>query len=242
MLILSIDSSATAASAALTEDSKLLGEFFTNTDFTHSRTLAPMIDNLLTVCGKTTDDIGLVAVSNGPGSFTGVRIGVSVAKGIAFADDLPCVAVSTLESMAYNLTLTDCIVCAVMDARRNQVYNAMFRIRFGEVERLCEDRAISIAELKEEIKEKYLGERVILVGDGAAITMREVMDLPKSVEIAPEVLRFQRASSVAAAALTKLRAGENPVNSAELLPSYLRLSQAERERKEKESSQVDIPL
>lgn len=243
MLILSIDSSATAASAALLEDSKLLGEFFTNTDFTHSRTLAPMIENLLTVCGKTTADISLVAVSNGPGSFTGVRIGVSVAKGIAFADDLPCFAVSTLEAMAYNLTLTDCIVCAVMDARRNQVYNAMFRIQYGEVQRLCEDRAISIAELKEEIKEKYLGERVILVGDGSAITMREVMDLPKSVEMAPESLRFQRASSVATAALTKLKSGENPVNSAELLPSYLRLSQAERERKEKQSvSQVDIPL
>ncbi len=236
MLILSIDSSATAASAALSEDSKLIGEFFTNTDFTHSRTLAPMIENLFTVCGKTPSDVDLIAVSNGPGSFTGVRIGVSVAKGIAFADDLPCMEVSTLESMAYNLTLTDCIVCAVMDARRNQVYNAMFRIRFGEVERLCEDRAIAITDLKEEIRDKYLGERVILVGDGSTITMREVMDLPKSVEMAPQNLLFQRASSVALAAFSKLSNGEKPKNSAELLPSYLRLSQAERERKEKEAS------
>lgn len=236
MLILSIDSSASAASAALMEDSKLLGEFFTNTDFTHSRTLAPMIENLLSVCGKTTGDVDLISVSNGPGSFTGVRIGVSVAKGIAFADDLPCIAVSTLESMAYNLILTDCIVCAVMDARRNQVYNAMFRIRFGEVERLCEDRAIAISDLKEEIREKYLGERVILVGDGSTVTMREVMDLPKSVEMAPSTLLFQRASSVALAAVSKLSAGEKPVTSAELLPSYLRLSQAERERQEKESA------
>lgn len=236
MIILSIDSSATAASAALMEDSKLLGEFFTNTDFTHSRTLAPMIEDLLSVCGKTTADINMIAVTAGPGSFTGVRIGVSVAKGIAFADDLPCIAVSTLEAMAYNLTLTDCIVCAVMDARRSQVYNAMFRIRFGEVERLCEDRAIAIADLKEEIRNTYLTERVILVGDGSTVAMRELMDLPKSVEMAPEALRFQRASSVAAAAMTKLSVGEKPINSAELLPSYLRLSQAERERKEKESA------
>ena len=238
MIILSIDSSATAASAALTEDNKLIGEFFTNTDFTHSRTLAPMIENLLTVSGKTVSDIGVIAVTNGPGSFTGVRIGVSVAKGIAFSDDLPCIPISTLEAMAYNLILTDCIVCAVMDARRSQVYNAMFRIRFGEVERLCDDRAIAIADLKEEIREKYLGERIILVGDGSTITMREVMDLPKSIEMAPEPLRFQRASSVAVAANAKLSAGEKTLNSAELLPSYLRLSQAERERKEKELNQA----
>lgn len=235
MIILSIDSSATAASVALTEDSKLIGEFFTNTDFTHSRTLAPMIENLLTVTGKEVKDVDMIAVTNGPGSFTGVRIGVSVAKGIAFADDLPCFGISTLEAMAYNLTMTDCIVCAVMDARRSQVYNAMFRIRFGEVERLCDDRAIAIEELKAEINEKYNGERVILVGDGSTITMREVMDLPMSVEMAEEPLRFQRASSVAAAAMTRIKAEEKPLTAAELLPSYLRLSQAERERKEKES-------
>ncbi len=235
MLILSIDSSATAASVALFEDSKLVGEFFVNTDFTHSRTLVPMIDNLLSVTGKTVSDIELVAVSNGPGSFTGVRIGVSVAKGIAFPDDLPCMAVSTLESMAYNLVLTDCIVCAVMDARRNQVYNAMFSIEYGEVHRLCDDRAISLEELKKEIAEQYEGKRVILVGDGSTVSMRELMDLQRSVEMAPESLRFQRASSVASAALSRIQAGEKPKNSAELLPSYLRLSQAERERQEKQA-------
>ncbi len=236
MLILSIDSSATAASVALFEDSKLVGEFFVNTDFTHSRTLVPMIDNLLSVTGKTVSDIELVAVSNGPGSFTGVRIGVSVAKGIAFPDDLPCMAVSTLESMAYNLVLTDCIVCAVMDARRNQVYNAMFSIEYGEVHRLCDDRAISLEDLKKEIAEQYEGKRVILVGDGSTVAMRELMDLQRSVEMAPESLRFQRASSVALAAQSRLNAGEKPQKSAELLPSYLRLSQAERERQEKQTA------
>lgn len=237
MLILSIDSSATAASVALTEDSKLTGEFFVNTDFTHSRTLVPMIDNLLNVTGKSVSDIDMVAVSNGPGSFTGVRIGVSVAKGIAFPDDLPCMAVSTLEAMAYNLVLTDCVVCAVMDARRNQVYNAMFSIEYGEVHRLCEDRAISLEELKAEIAEKYTDKRVILVGDGSTVAMRQLMDLPKSVEMAPEALRFQRASSVALCAQSRISRGEAPKKSAELLPSYLRLSQAERERQEKQSAE-----
>lgn len=237
MLILSIDSSAAAASVALFEDAKLVGEFFVNTDFTHSRTLVPMIDNLLNVTGKTASDIELVAVSNGPGSFTGVRIGVSVAKGIAFPDDLPCMAVSTLESMAYNLVLTDCVVCAVMDARRNQVYNAMFSIEYGEVHRLCDDRAISLEELKKEIAEQYEGKRVILVGDGCTVAMRELMDLQRSVEMAPEALRFQRASSVALAAQARIKAGEKPSKSAELLPSYLRLSQAERERQEKQTAE-----
>ncbi|MGN0453515.1 MAG: tRNA (adenosine(37)-N6)-threonylcarbamoyltransferase complex dimerization subunit type 1 TsaB [Ruminococcus sp.] len=239
MLILSMDSSATAASAALTEDSKILGEFYVNTEFTHSRTLAPMIDNLLETTGKTVSDIDLVAVSSGPGSFTGVRIGVSVAKGIAFADDLDCISVSTLESMAYNLILTDCVVCAVMDARRNQVYNAMFRIKYGEVIRLCEDRAISLEELKAEVGEKYKGERIILVGDGSKLTMRELMSLDAPIEPAPDLLLFQRASSVALCAKAHLDAGDKPKKAAELLPSYLRLSQAERERKEKESASAD---
>lgn len=234
MLILSIDTSATAASVALTEDTKLLGEFFINTDFTHSRTLLPMINNLLQVVGKSTSDVELLAVSTGPGSFTGVRIGVATVKGIAFGDDLPCMGVSTLESMAYNLILTDCVVCAAMDARRDQVYNAMFRIKYGEVERLCEDRAISLADLKSEISDKYNGEHIILVGDGAKLTMRELMDLKTSfIELAPEPLLYQRASSVAQCAKHKIKNGEEPKKSAELLPSYLRLSQAERERQEK---------
>lgn len=235
MLILSLDSSAKAASVALMEDSKLLGEFFIDTDFTHSRTLGPMVQNLFAVTGKTIDDVELIAVSNGPGSFTGVRIGVAMAKGLAFPKDLPCVPVSTLESMAYNLTLTDCVVCAVMDARRDQVYNAMFSTKYGEVERLCEDRAISIDALKSEIEEKYTSERVILVGDGAQITMRAFMDMNTPVEVAPKNLLMQRASSVALAAKAKLDRGEIPLKASALLPSYLRLSQAERERKEKEN-------
>jgi len=237
MLILSIDSSATAASVALTEEGKLVGEFFVNTSFTHSVTLVPMIENLLSVTGKSVADIGMIAVSNGPGSFTGVRIGVSVAKGIAFPEDIPCMAVSTLESMAYNLISADCIVCAVMDARRNQVYNAMFKVENGKVQRLCDDRAVAIADLKEEIISKYSDRRVILVGDGTDVTLREFGEdsALQNVESAPDTLRFQTASSVAISASVRLAEGEEPVNSSDLLPSYLRLSQAERERQEKQA-------
>ncbi len=234
MLILSIDSSATAASVALVDDSKLVGEFFINTELTHSRTLMPMISNLLLVVGKTVSDIELIAISTGPGSFTGVRIGVATAKGLAFADDIPCIGISTLESMAYNLNLTDCIVCAAMDARRDQVYNAMFRIKYGNIERLCEDRAISLADLKQDISENYSKEHIILVGDGSRLAMRELMDLKTYIELAPDSLLYQRASSVAYCAKAKIALGQKPVKCDKLLPSYLRLSQAERERAEKD--------
>ncbi len=233
MYILSIDSSATAASVALCEDNRIVGEYFVNTDFTHSRTLVPMVESLLTVTGKSISHVDMIAVNNGPGSFTGVRIGVSVAKGLAFPAEIPCMSVSTLESMAYNLTVTDAVVCAAMDARRNQVYNALFCIKEGKVQRLCDDRAISIEDLKNEISATYSTERVILVGDGAHLVMQEFADTDYSVELAPEALRYQRASSVAAAAFDRILRGEEPQNSAHLLPSYLRLSQAERERKEK---------
>ncbi len=237
MLTLSLDSSAKAASVALHDDNKLLGEFFIDTDFTHSRTLAPMIEQLLLVTGKTTEDIDLIAVSNGPGSFTGVRIGVALAKGIAFVKDISCFAVSTLESMAYNLRNTDCVVCGVMDARRNQVYNALFKVSDGDVHRICDDRAISLEELKSEIADNYSDARVILVGDGAAITMDAFGELSDFVEIAPYNIRMQRASSVGQCAICNISKGASPIKASELLPSYLRLSQAERERKERENNE-----
>ncbi len=236
MLILTVDSSATAASVALCDDSKLIGEFFINTELTHSATLVPMINSLLSVCAKSVEDIELVAVTSGPGSFTGVRIGVSAVKGLAFEKDIPCMSVSTLESMAYNLTFADCIVCAVMDARRNQVYNALFEVSSSRVVRLCDDRAISIEELKSELLTKYKDKRIVLVGDGADVTVSQFADVPDVADVAPENLLMQRASAVALAVKDKLSKGEKPIKSAELLPSYLRLSQAERERKERENN------
>lgn len=234
MKILAFDSTATAASVAICDDGKVVTEFFVNAGLTHSRTLVPMLDAALKNTDSSLADVDAIAISNGPGSFTGVRIGVAVAKGIAFAENLSCIEVSTLESMAYNLTLTDCLVCAAMDARCAQVYNAIFEIKYGEVQRLTDDRAISIADLKAELTEKYTDKRIILVGDGAELCFKELIDTSLSVELAPESLRFQRASSVAAAAFDKLNKGEKPKTAGELLPSYLRLSQAERELKKKE--------
>lgn len=236
MLILTVDSSATAASVALSDDSKLIGEFFINTELTHSATLVPMINSLLSVCAKSIDDIEMIAVTSGPGSFTGVRIGVSAVKGIAFERDIPCMSISTLESMAYNLLSCDCVVCAVMDARRNQVYNALFEVSSGNVTRLCDDRAIAVEELKSELIDKYKDKKIVLVGDGADVTRTIFADALDLADVAPENLLMQRASSVALAAKDKLSKGEKPVKSAELLPSYLRLSQAERERKERENN------
>ena len=169
MKILAFDSTATAASVAICDDGKVMAEFIVNAGLTHSRTLVPMLDAALKNTDSDLKSVDALAISNGPGSFTGVRIGVAVAKGIAFAENLPCFEISTLESMAYNLTLTDCIVCAAMDARCAQVYNAIFEIKYGEVCRLCEDRAISIADLKAELNDKYQGKRIILVGDGGFI-------------------------------------------------------------------------
>ena len=235
MKILAFDSTATAASVAICDNGKVVSEFFVNAGLTHSRTLVPMLDAALKNTDSDLKSIDALAISNGPGSFTGVRIGVAVAKGIAFAENRECFEVSTLESMAYNLTLTDCVVCAAMDARCSQVYNAIFEIKYGEVLRLCEDRALAIADLKAELIEKYTGKRIILVGDGAELCFKEFMDTNLSVELAPDALRFQKASSVAAAAFDKLNKGEKAKSSSELLPSYLRLSQAERELKKKEN-------
>ena len=235
MRILAFDSTATAASVAICDDGKVLSEFLVNAGLTHSRTLVPMLDASLANTDSELKSVDALAISNGPGSFTGVRIGVAVAKGIAFAENLPCIEVSTLESMAYNLILTDCVVCAAMDARCSQVYNAMFEIKYGEVLRLCDDRALAVSELKKELTEKYADKRIILVGDGAELCFKEFIDTNLSVELAPPALRFQKASSVAAAAFDKLNKGEKSKTASELLPAYLRLSQAERELKKKEN-------
>lgn len=234
MRILAFDSTATAASVALSDDGKVLTEFFVNAGLTHSRTLVPMLDAALKNTDSDLKSVDALAISNGPGSFTGVRIGVAVAKGIAFAENLPCYEVSTLEAMAYNLVLTDCLVCSVMDARCEQVYNGLFEIKYGEVVRLCEDRALAIADLKAELVERYSDKRIILVGDGAELCFKEFIDTNLSVELAPDALRFQKASSVAAAAFDKVNKGLKSKEAGALLPAYLRLSQAERELKKKE--------
>lgn len=222
MKILALDSSAVAASAAIVEDGKILGENYINVGLTHSQTLLPMLKSLLQCSGLTIKDIDLLSITNGPGSFTGVRIGVAAIKGLAFADDKPCAPVSTLESLAYNLSGSDCIACAVMDARCNQVYNAMFDCSEDGIKRLTEDAAIKIDELPE-ILSNY-DKQVVLVGDGASLCYEALKDRLPNIKLAPAHLSFQRASSVAFAA-EKAKA----VPASELLPLYLRMPQAERE-------------
>ena len=228
MLILSVDSSAAPASVCLYQDGKILADFYLNSGFTHSQTLMDMVESALKISCRTVSDIDAFAVNNGPGSFTGVRIGVSAIKGMAYAADKPCIAVSTLMSMAYNCLASDGIICACMDARRSQVYNALFRVSSGTVTRLCEDRAISVADLLEELGS--YDERIMLAGDGAQLVLDSSDN--DNISLLPEHIRYQRASSTAIAAFDKYNRGE-ALSPAALMPSYLRLSQAERERLEK---------
>ena len=233
MKILALESSATACSVALCEDEKLVAQTFQNSGLTHSRTLMPMAESLLSQCGQTLADVDVIAVAAGPGSFTGLRIGVSTAKGLAWAGEKPCAPCSTLESMAWQLAHMDGIIIAAMDARRNQVYNAVFRARNGVLERLSPDRAIGLAELEEEIKNSE--ELKILVGDGAQLCYNEWKERITNLQLAPVHLRWQTAWGVARAALELART-DKLIPGEQLAPVYHRLSQAERERLAKEQT------
>ena len=230
MLILAFETTAKAGSVALLEDGKLLAESYQNTGLTHSQTLMVMAEDMLKQAGKTVADVTAVAVAEGPGSFTGVRIGVAAAKGFAWGAELPCYGVSTLESMAVSLGVYQGYVCACMDARRNQVYNALFYVNCGEVRRVTEDRAIALAELKEELLK--LEGPVFLVGDGAMLTHKTLGAEVTGLILPPEHRIQQRAVGVALLAAKKAANGESGDANA-LSPNYLRLSQAERERMEK---------
>ncbi len=226
MKILAFDSSAVSASVALVEDGKLLAESFLNVGLTHSATLMPMTQQLLQASNCKLEDVDALAVSAGPGSFTGLRIAVSCVKGIAAALNKKCVAVSTLEAMACNLPpIGEFTICAVMDARCKQFYNALFKVQNGEITRLCDDRAIMVDKLGEELKN--ISGDIVLVGDGSPLAFSMLAD-NNNVKLPPDNLRFQKASSVAAAAIKKYNNNET-VSAAALMPSYLRLSQAERE-------------
>lgn len=227
MKILAFDSSAVSASVALVEDGKLLGETYLNVGLTHSATLMPITKQLLQASDCKLEDIDALAVSAGPGSFTGLRIAVSCVKGIAAALDKKCIAVSTLEAMAYNLLPTgEYTICAVMDARCKQFYNALFKVQNGEITRLCDDRAIMVDKLGEELKN--ISGDIVLVGDGAALAYSLIGEENENVKLPSDNQRFQKASSVAAAAIKKYNNNET-ISAAALMPSYLRLSQAERE-------------
>ena len=232
MLILAFETTAKAGSVALLEDGKLLAESYQNTGLTHSQTLMVMAEDMLKAAGKTMTDVGAVAVAEGPGSFTGVRIGVAAAKGLAWGGEIPCYGVSTLEAMARTLGAYQGWVCPVMDARRSQVYNALFYVNHGVLERRTEDRAIALSDLAEELKTAE--EPIFLVGDGSNLTFNTLKEAIPNLVLPPEHRMHQRASGVALAAADKIAAGESG-DGAALTPNYLRLSQAERERMEKEN-------
>lgn len=229
MKILGIDSSAKSASAAVTENGKIISSFYINTGLTHSQTLMPMVDNVLKCANLSLDDIGLIAVNKGPGSFTGIRIGVAGAKGLADVKKIPVLGVSTLESMAYNLLGKDCIACAVMDARCNQVYSALFDITGDKITRLTEDEAISVDELLQNIT-KY-DKMKIFVGDGAEMCYNKSVNVSEDTMLAAENIRYQNAAGVCFAAETY--DPTSYISASALVPEYLRLPQAERELKAK---------
>ena len=230
MKVLAIDCSAKSVSVAIAEDGKLISEGFLNIKLTHSETLMPIMEQVLSNARLTLEDLDAFAVTAGPGSFTGIRIGISAIKGLAFAENKPVFAFSTLEAMPLSvlgLTNYPCTVCSLMDARRNQFYNAIFSVEDGEVIRVTEDRTIDAAELRYELMEMECP--ILLMGDGAelfySLAGNELFCL------APEPIRIQRAAGIAVKASAD--ASLSPVSPDALQVIYLRKSQAEREREEK---------
>ncbi|MDP4117753.1 MAG: tRNA (adenosine(37)-N6)-threonylcarbamoyltransferase complex dimerization subunit type 1 TsaB [Bacillota bacterium] len=226
MKILAIDSSSTVASVAVSENEKLLGEYTVNHKLTHSQRLLPMIDELLKSLNMKVSDIDVFAVSSGPGSFTGLRIGIATVKGLAFVENKPTVAVSGLEAMAYNQTYTDYYICPIMDARHGQVYNAVYKRFRGTLKTVFPPEAIEIEKVISRLN--ALGGKVLFMGDGVLPNLEIIKTMGKNAVMAEFNNNMQRGASVALAAWKKAVKGEfTPAESLNAL--YLRKSQAERE-------------
>lgn len=227
MKIMALETSAKAVSVAVVEDGAVLAAAYQNIRLAHSVTLMSLMDGMLHNAGLTAADIDLIAVAAGPGSFTGLRIGVSAAKGLAWALGLPCCGVSTLEAMAENARMFEGTVICAMDARRQQIYNAVFDCRGGVLTRRCEDRAVALETLADELKNDP--QPKIVVGDGAKLCDIYLNAQGISCRMAPPDSRYQKAAGVALAAERLAQEGQT-VTAQTLRPVYLRLSQAERER------------
>ena len=230
MKILAFDGTAKAASVAVCENEKPLAYYTVDNGLTQSELLLPMAENLLSSLKLSFSDIDIFATSVGPGSFTGVRIGVSLIKGLAFGRKAPCIAVSTLEALAENLVPLKGVLVPCMDARRNQVYSATFRSDGENIERLTEDRAISLDELADELLK--FDEPIYLSGDGYSVAQRALLAKGVKLSETPELLILENGVSVARVAYKMYERGEY-VTDTELSPTYLRLPQAERERIER---------
>ena len=235
MIILGIESASLTASAAIVTDGILTAEYTVNHKKTHSQTLLPMLDEICRMAELDKTKIDAIAVSSGPGSFTGLRIGAATAKGLGLALELPIVPVPTLEGLAYNLFGADALICPVMDARRGQVYNGLYRCR-ETLETVEDGRAVSAAELVRELNGR--GERVIFLGDGIPVIRSVAEDLTVPYSFAPANSNRQRAASVAALGAVYFAEGK-AVPSADFAPDYLRKSQAEREREAAEAAGAD---
>lgn len=232
MKILAVDSSSITASVAITEDESIVSEFFMNAGLTHSQTLAPMIDAVLKNSNTQPKDIDLYAVTNGPGSFTGIRIGAATIKAMAFANNKPCVGISPLEALAYNSFAKSGLICACMDARCDQVYTALFESKNGVISRITEDSADLISNLTEKLKKT--NKNVEFVGDGAVSCYNRIIasGQREKYSVLPEHNRFIKAGNVARLALKKYNEGEF-CTAQDLNLNYLRVPQAERQLRER---------
>lgn len=234
MNILAIESSGSVASIAVVSQEKLIGEYTTNLKITHSQTLLPMLDQLLKTLDMDLEDIDAIAVSNGPGSFTGLRIGSATAKGLGLALNKPIIAVPTVDALAYNLFGTEGFICPMMDARRQQVYTGLYEFKNSQLNIVIPQQAVSVADMIQSINEKQ--QPVIFLGDGVPVykeVIQETVTVPYS--FAPAHLAYQRAGALAT--LAEIYYKDNKIQTAsEHRPDYLRLSQAERELMEKDEN------
>lgn len=231
MKILSVDTSSNVASVAICDDEKLICEITVNNKKTHSQTLMPMIDSALKQSDLEISDIELIASANGPGSFTGLRIGVSAVKGLAHAKNIPVVGVSILKAMAYNLPFCEYVISPIMDARRNQVYNAVYEWQYGELLEIQAPRALSIDELIDELMK--LDKKVVFLGDGVDVHKAYIKEkMADKALFAPVSAKEQRASGLAVVAKKIFDEGK-AISCYELAPIYLRKPQAERELEER---------
>lgn len=227
-IVLAVDTSAKPVSCALVQEDRILASYYAHTGLTHSQTLMSMIEHVLSLANLSVDAIDAVAVNAGPGSFTGVRIGVSAVKGITFTNEIPCIAVSTLEAMAHQVAApAGTVICGTMDARCQQVYTALFIANgHGGIDRLTKDAALSLSELESLLKQQI--SPIILIGDGSELCFEKFKESVANLSLAPASVRFQNACGTALIAIQKLKQGET-LSDADLLPEYLRLPQAERE-------------
>ncbi len=233
MKILAVDSSSATASVALTDDKKIIAEYFINAGLTHSQTLAPMIDSVLKNLKIEPMEIDLYASTNGPGSFTGLRIGMATVEAMALANNKLCFGVSSLEALAYNINNSENIICACMDARRGQVYNALFKLKNNQLVRLTEDRSILIKDLAEELKN--LNCNIEIVGDAAELCYNstDINSLGSKCILLPEKNRYIKASSVALAALKTFDSKHDLNTELDLKVNYIKIPQAQRVMEEK---------